>query len=70
MDKPIITEAAENSLSVIAGKVICDSIMSAEIVYKDENGQTVVTIPLGKVSSGNLINVKVPEPGDLRITLG
>jgi hypothetical protein len=68
--KPIITDTGKNALSIIAGKVICDSIKSAEIVYKDENGQVIVTVPIGKVSSGDQIKAKVPEPDDLWITLG
>lgn len=67
MDKPIIIETAQKALSAGAAKIISNSIRTAEIVYKDDNGQMVFTHDLGKVSPGYTINAKVPEPGDFTI---
>lgn len=67
MDKPIMTETGGKALSLKAGKIISDSIRTAEIVYKDDSDQVVFTEYLGRVSPGYTINVKVPEAGDFTL---
>lgn len=55
--------------TIEAAKVICDSIKTAEIIFRDENGTVILTMDAGSVKPGDTVSCKVPEPQDITITL-